>query len=294
MSAILFIGGWLLIAFSSSFQLRTGPLSATYGRLTFMLAEFLFVISLGFSLHEQHPEWLGLPLFIAPGAGLAFALLIFGTYNDGGRKKISPVRSANLATRTAGSYIPQKSRRKLMIMAAAIMILVLIGGLTSSKDSSGAYRAFSVHSAGLDAASAPYPGWFYGVPVLLTLPLIALGAWASLRRVRLLPAIVTDTTADARWRVSLSEVLLSAVEIALLCNAAALVFGFATAFSALGSVSSEPVPLYIVQAILRVAGISLGIWAVVLFIRSALRTIQFKKIVAVQHFSAPIPASRER
>jgi|GEM_PF-2445541 len=294
MSMTLFIGGWLLIAFSSSFQLRSSPLSPTYGRLTFMLAEFLFVLTLGFGLHDQHPEWLGLPLFIAPGAGLAFALIIFSTSGDGGRKKISPVRSANLTTRTVGSYLSRSSRRKLALLTAGVMVLVLLGGLTSSPDDSGFHRAFSVHGAGRSATASPYPGWFYGVPLLLTLPLLALGIWVALRRVRLLPAITTDPASDARWRASLAEVLLSTVEIALLCGTAGMVFGFATAFSPLASLSQDPAPLLVVQAVIRAVGLALGIWAVVLFIRSTIRVFRFRRVLDGRNYSVPIPASRER
>ncbi|MBO9705790.1 MAG: hypothetical protein J7474_09800 [Arthrobacter sp.] len=294
MPAILMIGGWLLIAFGGSFQLRSSPLSPTYGRLTFMLAEFLFVLALGFGLHDQHPEWLGLPLFIAPGAGLAFALIIFGTASDGGRKKISPVRSATLTTRTVGSYLSRSSRRKLALLTAAVVVLVLIGGLTSSPDDSGFHRAFSVHSADQSATASPYPGWFYGVPFLLTVPVLALGTWVALRRVRLLPAITTDPARDARWRTSLAEVLLSTVEIALLCGMAGMVFGFATAFAPLASLSQDPVPLFIVQAAIRGVGLALGVWAVVLFIRAVVRVFRFRGMLDGRDFAAPIPASRER
>lgn len=294
MSTILAIGAILLISFSGSFQLRSSPLSPTYGRLTFMLGEFLLILSVGFGLHDQHPEWLGLPLFIAPGAGLAIALVAFGIASDGSRRKYLPVRSANLTTRTVGSYLSRSSRRKLALLTAGVVVLVLLGGLTSSPDDSGFHRAFSVHSADQSATAGPYPGWFYGVPFLLTVPVLALGTWVALRRVRLLPAITTDPARDARWRTSLAEVLLSTVEIALLCGMAGMVFGFATAFTPLASLSPDPVPLFIVQAAIRGAGLALGVWAVALFIRAAVRVVQFRKILTGPRFAAPIPASRER
>lgn len=294
MPAILVIGGILLVSFSGSFQLRSSPLSPTYGRLTFMLGEFLLILASGFEFHNQHPEWLGLPLFIAPGAGLAIALVVFGIASNGSRPTVQPVRSANLTTRTVGSYLSRASRRKLALLTAAVVVLVLIGGLTSSPDDSGFHRAFSVHSADQSATASPYPGWFYGVPFLLTVPVLALGIWVALRRVRLLPAITTDPARDARWRTSLAEVLLSTVEIALLCGMAGMVFGFATAFTPLASISPDPVPLFIVQAAIRGAGLALGVWAVVLFIRAVIRVFRFRGMLDGRDFAAPIPASRER
>ncbi len=294
MPAILAIGAILLISFSGSFQLRSSPLSPTYGRLTIMLGEFLLILSAGFGLHDQHPEWLGLPLFIAPGAGLAIALVAFGIASDGSRRKYLPVRSANLTTRTVGSYLSRSSRRKLALMTAGVVVLVLIGGLTSSPDDSGFHRAFSAHSADQSATPSPYPGWFYGVPFLLTVPVLALGTWVALRRVRLLPAITTDPARDARWRTSLAEVLLSTVEIALLCGLAGMVFGSATAFTPLASLSQDPVPLLVVQAAMRGAGLALGVWVIVLFIRAVVRVFQFRGMLDGRDFAAPIPASRER
>lgn len=294
MPAILVIGAILLISFSGSFQLRSSPLSPTYGRLTIMLGEFLLILSVGFGLHDQHPEWLGLPLFIAPGAGLAIALVAFGIASDGSRRKYLPVRSANLTTRTVGSYLSRSSRRKLALLTAGVVVLVLIGGLTSSPDDSGFHRAFTVHSAVQSTTAGPYPGWFYGVPLLLTLPLLALGTWVALRRVRLLPAITTDPARDARWRTSLAEVLVSTVEIALLCGLAGMVFGFATAFTPLASLSQDPVPLLVVQAAMRGAGLALGVWVIVLFIRAVVRVFRFRGMLDGRDFAAPIPASRER
>jgi len=294
MPAILAIGAVLLISFSGSFQLRSSPLSPTYGRLTIMLGEFLLILSAGFGLHDQHPEWLGLPLFIAPGAGLAIALAAFGIASDGSRRKYLPVRSANLTTRTVGSYLSRSSRRKLALLTAGVVVLVLVGGLTSSPDDSGFHRAFTVHSAVQSATAGHYPGWFYGVPLLLTLPLLALGTWVALRRVRLLPAITTDPARDARWRTSLAEVLVSTVEIALLCGLAGMVFGFATAFTPLASLSQDPVPLFIVQAGFRGAGLALGVWVIVLFIRAVVRVFRFRGMLDGRDFAAPMPASRER
>lgn len=294
MSTVLIIGGIFLISFSGSFQLRSSPLSPTYGRLTFMLGEFLLVLSSGFEFHNQHPEWLGLPLFIAPGAGLAIALVIFGIGNDGRQRTVQPVRSANLTTRTVASYLSRSSRRKLALLTAGVVVLVLLGGLTSSPDDSGFHRAFSVHTADQSATASPYPGWFYGVPFLLTVPVLALGIWVALRRVRLLPAITTDPARDARWRTSLAEVLLSTVEIALLCGMAGMVFGFSTAFTPLASLSPDPVPLFIVQAAIRGAGLALGVWAVVLFIRAVVRVFRFRGMLDGRDFAVPVPASRER
>lgn len=161
----------------------------------------------------------GLPIALTAGVSASGGLLLFSALPAGGRK----------AGRKAGRKTVRKAGRKdgrnqqaapatpgpqarwaglkpltlalpLLTMAAYAALLVATG-LTSSPDSQGRYRL--LHLANRNASTAgPYPGWYYGIPLLLVTMVLAGSAFLALQRIAGAPSLPDPRMAalDRRWR----------------------------------------------------------------------------------------------
>lgn len=103
------------------------------------------------------------------------------------------VRRAALVHRRAGDVAPRWIRRLVLGWALAAVVALVAFGLTAAADGR------SVHHG--SSTASPYPGWDFGVPLLVAVVLVALAAEAVLRLVARRPAIVgTDPAYDAESR----------------------------------------------------------------------------------------------
>ncbi|WP_104081794.1 hypothetical protein [Cryobacterium sp. Y11] len=132
-------------------------------------------------VNDAQPGWYGLPLMLAPGLAAAAGLLVFALTPTRVVSARSSRRSADLLPRRPWSYGPAWGFLLPLIAAAAVIAFAIVAGLASSPQPDGGYRSITVGSS----TSGPYPGWFYGLPligltVLLTAAtLFALGRIAS-------------------------------------------------------------------------------------------------------------------
>lgn len=169
-------------------------------------------------------------LACAPCLAITMGLLAYAIY---------PVKDLGGMARQSASLTPRRWSNSLTrgatggwIVAVAALISVTIGfGLTSSVDELGRHRAYTAYdSTGRVLGTAsPYPGWFYTVPVVVTVLVLALVTWFALRQTSSAPSLpgVGLEHADARWRRDSADIILRLSAGALFLQSGALSwFGF--------------------------------------------------------------------
>ncbi|MEV5876893.1 hypothetical protein AB0L75_22180 [Streptomyces sp. NPDC052101] len=98
------------------------------------------------------------------------------------------VRTAGLAPRRVRDYVPPRMTLLLAVLAAALVALLATAGAVASPDDLGrAGRQLTLTCDGMTQAHGPWPGLYYGLPMLTSLA-VATGAcgW-SLRRIATRP-----------------------------------------------------------------------------------------------------------
>ncbi|WP_223832937.1 hypothetical protein [Streptomyces venezuelae] len=100
-----------------------------------------------------------------------------------------PIRSAGLTPRRARDYVPPRTTRLLIAQVLTLLTLLIAAAVMASPDDQGrAGRTLSATCQGMTQTVGPWPGLFYGAPVLASLALgTAACAW-SLRRIARRPS----------------------------------------------------------------------------------------------------------
>ena len=138
---------------------------------------------------------LGRYLALVPAlAGLAFAA-VHAVGEATWPRPSGMVRRAPLTRRTPGDVAPGWLRRVLWGWAALAVVTLVACGLAADGG-----RAISRGFPGGSASSGPFPGWYFGVPVLVAVVVVVVAAEGVLRLVAD-RAVVSD--ADPRWDVAL-------------------------------------------------------------------------------------------
>jgi hypothetical protein len=174
----------------------------------------------------------GLPLALTAGVSASGGLLLYSALPAGRRQAARP-QAARPQTASLQAARPQTGRRNaprdrallkpraLALPLAALLAyvaLLVATGLTSSPDSRGRYRVLAVADATSGSAATPYPGWYYGVPLMLVTLVLAGTALLALRRIAGTPALPDPRMAalDRRWREISARVVLRLATGALL------------------------------------------------------------------------------
>lgn len=150
-------------------------------------------------LHAEYPDAAGLPLAAAPAGMWVLASLVFVVWRIPHEfSDISPESSlhtsAELTPRSTGRFGPAWGIVMPAVLLGASAAGLVVAGILSGPDERGRFRNFPYVSAGgaeldqnlvvthvqLGAGSiGPFPGWYYGLPVLALLLLgSVLGLWA--------------------------------------------------------------------------------------------------------------------
>ncbi|MFI2702475.1 hypothetical protein [Cellulosimicrobium composti] len=106
------------------------------------------------------------------------------------------VRAATLRPRTAADVAPRGLRRLTWSLAALVVLLAVVGGLTAGADGRSVTRV----AGDVTSTAGPYPGWFYGTWLALAAVLLVAGAEGVLRLVARRPAVAQ---VDAAWDMGL-------------------------------------------------------------------------------------------
>ncbi len=189
------------------------------------VAALLCVLGVG------RPDLLGLPLLVsAPlGATAALALHALVPRRRPAVAEDAP-RSASLQRRTAATTVGRSSTRLLLGTLVVTVVLTMALGATSSHDDQGRSRAFSVTDGQMSSTASPYAGWFYAVPLLISIAVLVLSTVVALHRIGATPALVEPrfATIDRQWRSATARLV-----TALALAACLFPLGAATAVSAL-------------------------------------------------------------
>lgn len=127
------------------------------------------------------------------------------------------VRRARLVRRTAADVAPPVLRRAVRTSGAALGLVLLVCGLVAAPDGRSVARAFEDGSS----AAGPFPGWFYGVPLLVATGVVLVATEGTLRLIARRPSV---SEAEPGWDLALRR--LSAHR---LLRGAQLVLGLTTA-----------------------------------------------------------------
>jgi hypothetical protein len=204
------------------FAVRRRPREALAGRLVpviraarrramiavlFAATVFLVVAVAGITM----PQLLGLPFAVAPLIAGAAGMLLYGaTPPRLVALQSDEPRVARLVPRSVLSALPARRAGAFLAAVLALVVLLIFGGVTATLDEDGRSRVLSVEAHGVSSWARPYPGWFYGIPVLIALAVLVVSVLIALHRISTTPAFPrpSDADIDARWRRGSVEVIL--------------------------------------------------------------------------------------
>lgn len=165
----------------------------------------------------------GLPAALAPSVAALTGLL---TYALAPSRALavdpSAQREAPLDHRTPLRFIGRLAWRALVILASTQVVFLLAAGLFSSPDASGRYSAITMEKIAASCSCTPFPGWFYGTPLLISTAALVAATWIALWRVSTVASVPQAEWAslDFAWRQGTSRIL-----VAIACTALLVQFG---------------------------------------------------------------------
>lgn len=150
---------------------------------------------------DRYARWTGLAVgaltacLLSPvhhGEGVLFGVPAFGLCAVGGvlvgdvltAPARSTVRAAGLAPRRVRDYVPPRMTLLLLVLAVALVALLAIAGAVATPDDLGrAGRELTLSCHGMTEGHGPWPGLYYGVPILAALAAATTACGWALRRI---------------------------------------------------------------------------------------------------------------
>lgn len=224
----------------------------------------------------------GLPLALAAGLSASAGLLLYSAL---------PPAKLPAFTRSSASLVPRKPwsfgvRRTFAVPFAVVLAYIaflVATGLTSSQDGQGRYRVLRIEDTSSTVAATSYPGWFYGVPLMLVTLVLSGSALLALHRIASTPALPDPRMAamDRRWREVSTRVVVRLGTGALLgyFGGTAMVAGQAminVAMSFGDGGQGYRQPLYGLGVTCAAAGAALALAGVVLLVLAARGTLTIR------------------
>ncbi|MHA7262366.1 hypothetical protein ACX80W_04075 [Arthrobacter sp. TMN-37] len=178
------------------------------------------------------PQSYGLPSALAPGVGALTGLLAFTlTPRPSGSLRPRRVATADLVPRSATSFARQWVFILPLVAASALLAGLLFTGLYSATDENGLHRVFqrrSLSGWGVESgqivdvqynlsSSGPFPGWYYGLPVMVCTVLLIAAVYGCLRRVATAPGPATPGlfATDTNLRTTQTRFIMTSSSAAL-------------------------------------------------------------------------------
>lgn len=146
------------------------------------------------------------------------------------------LRTAELTPRSGGSFGPRWGFALPLASAGILILFLLVTGLSSTTDDFGLYRAFTVEHGTGSSTGSPYPGWYYGVPVILATIVLALAVLLVLHRIAAAPRPASPELFDVddalRRSVTRFVMLLSSSALLAYFAGVAVIAGMVTSSTA--------------------------------------------------------------
>lgn len=228
--------------------------TAVRAHLLLALGTFVAVVVASFAVHAALPGLFGLPIVVGPGIAAAAGIAAFGALPFRGVPS-KGARVASLRVRTAREVV---GGRTLVgpVAALGVLVAVLVAtGLTADRAGYSTGRAVSAQHGDLGASASPYPGAYYGMPVMIACALLLLSMTIAVRRTVLLPAVSRDPAVDGPWRRAVGEALASIATAGILLYLGGVLGAASDGWKVLGQVGA---PRLIPAAVLETAQSVLG------------------------------------
>lgn len=241
------------------------------------------VMAIGFAGSLVFPATLGLPLVIAPAAAGAAGLLLYALTPPASAEGFpSEVRVAALEPRHTWSFAPARTLAGLAVLFGAVLVLLVCAAVASSPDEAGRYRAITLTGDGIRSSATPYPGWFYALPLIAVIVLLAVAVLVALRRIATTPSLPGAGLErhDRAWRAASTRIVtsLAAAAVTLQAGGAAVIGGNAIRIAA--SQPSVPAAAQIIGAGLLLTGLAVLCASAVAYTLAVLRIFSLPGAIA--------------
>ncbi|GGC09698.1 hypothetical protein [Cellulomonas carbonis] len=131
------------------------------------------------------------------------------------------VRRAALEHRRVVDVVPRPLLRVTAAWTVGLALVLVAAGLTAADDGRSVVRTVGSSTSG----ASPYPGWFYGVPLLVATAVVVVLTAITLRVVTQRPAVVdADPTYDAASRRLSGHRVLRGTQLVLALTLAGVLF----------------------------------------------------------------------
>lgn len=247
------------------------------------------------ALHQYGPQYYGLPLMLAPGAAAIVGLVAFALFPPVTAQSPTRRRQASLVPRRPWSYGPRWAYILPSVAAAAVVLFAIVAGLSSRPAEDGTYRTIGFELGDMTSGAGPYPGWFYGIPLIAMTVCLLAATLLALWRISAAPAPTLESLgeADRLLRVFSARAVMKLGSGALFTYFGGVLFyaGLATTSAATfwngaNSVSLQPATtLGVTEVVLGLAFVILG---------GSLLTLAVVDVVRVPKFSSESDPARVR
>lgn len=166
---------------------------------------------------------LGVLLALAPSLSASVGLLMYALIPVTPDAGTENVRYASLQPRYPWSFVTTGQFIGLGATTTVLLALLIGAGITASADDMGRpSRNFSITVGDIGSAAGPYPGWYYGIPMLAGTLVLAGSALLALRRVVTTPALPGSglESQNRHWNRVSTHVIVNVVQAALLLQIA--------------------------------------------------------------------------
>lgn len=176
------------------------------GAIALAVGLLVAMVSLGFAI----PWALGVPLALAPTVAASGGLLFYAFPGQRAfRVPANSVRSASLEPRSPWTLVRRPSVWLPLGTALGLSSFLIFTGVTAGTDELGRSRQITVSTPISSSSAGPYPGWFYGVPILLGIVVLLASTFIALHRVSKIPAFPMRELADIdrKWRLGSTRIV---------------------------------------------------------------------------------------
>lgn len=190
-------------------------LSSAQRRAWGSIAVAILILLFMTAISGSRPAALGLPLALAPMVAATGALLFQVLPGQRAfRASTTTVRSASLKARSPLTYVSKPALWTPVLCTLALTGFLIFTGLTASADDFGLARSLHVETENMGSGGGPYPGWYYGVPLLITAAiLLGITLLAQIRLSKIAAFPRTDLSDIVRtWRQGLARIV-SAISV---------------------------------------------------------------------------------
>lgn len=258
------------------------PIRQVRGRLLLALGAFGAVLLASWAWSTAQPELLGRPIVVGPGAAAAIGVLVFSL--PPARAVTGRTRAVSLRRRSARHVVGGRVLVLPVVLLVALVAILVVTGATADSAGDGAGRVFSVVRPGQSASGSPYPGWFYGGPILIAAASLVVSVSIAVRRIVLLPAVSADDAVDDAWRAGVGRALGAIAGAGLLLSLSGVLWASNIAWDILGATGAPGLAvLSVAQGLMSALAL---VAAVVLLAVAAARVLSVARAVRTRSVAA--------